>query len=214
MTYYHTYGVPLGKSPIHALRCILILRLRLRLRLDLAKYLFNDEIQAASLHPPLGQIVKFLRLPDGRLILPAANLPFPEKFVELLNILQPAERRLLHLLKPDLPHHLVKPLPHHSNVQKLRNSSDLARGIPLHVFKRQEQDIAFPCLLPTCAPPTQHMLEPIPSLHLPAAKHSQPQLPARLEEPAIDKGDAHRTLKQAVEVFEIYLLQMTLGNFE
>ncbi|KAL8894900.1 MAG: hypothetical protein Q9192_003981, partial [Flavoplaca navasiana] len=90
VTYFHTYGVPLRTFPIHALRCILILRLRLRL--DLAKYLLKDEIQAASLHPPLGQLVKFLRLPDYKLILPATNLPFPEKFVELLNILQPAER--------------------------------------------------------------------------------------------------------------------------
>lgn len=45
ITYYHTYGVPLPKFPIHALRCTLILRF------DLAKYLLKDEIQPASLRP-------------------------------------------------------------------------------------------------------------------------------------------------------------------
>lgn len=148
------------------------------------KHLLEHEIQATSLHSLRVQLIKLLRLPNSELIFPAANLTLAEKLVELLHILQAAERCLLHLLKPNLFDHTLKPLLRHLHFQELRDPFDLPSGIPLQILERQEQDVALPILLPARAPPTQSMLEPISPLHLPPTKHVQPQLPIRLEESA------------------------------
>lgn len=151
------------------------------------KNLLGNEIQATPSHSRRIQLVERLGLPDRKLILPAANIPLAEKLIELLNILQPAKRRLPHLLKPNLRHHALQPLLCHLDVQECRNPFDLPGGIPLQILKGQEQDVVVAWsvpVVPARAPPAQRMLEPIAPLHLPATKHAQPHFPVRLEESA------------------------------